>query len=147
CPAIVIKDEAFDNIKQALFIQHAVQQGLGIQAGFILLRIALPLDKMFPLARDRAVAGLVTVAYYKKSIVIESVRNAVLAHVVGEIVVKSGADVAVNGFQFDKDQRQAVDQADEVSTAIVMRHAQTLDAQFANGKEAVIPQIFEVDHL
>ena len=54
----------------------------------------------------------------------------------------------IDGLQLDEDQRQAVDEADEVGAAVVVRHAQTLNLQFPHGEEPVVCQrIAEIDHL
>ena len=116
-PAVVEQDEVLDQIEQPLLGQHAVEQRLGVHASLVLLGVALPLDEVLPLAGDRAVAGLVAVAHHQEGVVVEGVGDAVLAQVVGEVVVEAGADVPIDGLQLDEDQRQAVDEADQVRRA------------------------------
>ena len=58
--------------------------------------------------------------------------------VIGQVVVEAGADVPIDRLQLDEDQRQAVDEADEVGAAVVVRHAHALHLQLAHGQEAVV---------
>ena len=51
----------------------------------------------------------------------EGVRDDALVHVVGEVVVEALADVLVNGLQLDEDQREAVDETDQISPAVIIR--------------------------
>ena len=39
-------------------------------------------------------------------------RDDVLVHVIGEVVIEALADVFIDRFQFDEDQRQAIDETD-----------------------------------
>ena len=68
-------------------------------------------------------------------------------HVVGQVIVEPGADVLVDGFQFDEDQRQAIDEAHEVGAAVVIGRAQAGQLQLAHGEEAVGAWlVVKVDH-
>ena len=53
----------------------------------------------------------------------------------------------IDRLQLDEDQRQAVDEADEIGAPVVVRHAHALDLQLAHGEEAVVGGVAEVDHL
>ena len=64
-----------------------------------------------------------------------------------QVVVEAGADVPVDRLQLDEDQRQAVDEADQIGAPVVVRHAHALDLQLAHGEEAVAAGVAEVDHL
>ena len=90
---------------------------------------------------------MVAVAYHQKCIVVEGMRDAMFAHVVSEIVVEAGADVPVNRLQLNEDQRQAVDEANQVRPPVVVRHANALDLQLAHGEEAIVSGVAKVDHL
>ena len=68
---------------------------------------------------------------------VEGVRDDVLVHVVAQVAVEAGADVLVDGLQLDEDERQAVDETDEIGAAVVVRRAQPGELQLANGEEAV----------
>ncbi len=137
-PAVVEEDEVLDEVEQPLLGQHAIQQRLGIHAPLVLLRVALPLDEVLPFAGDRAVAGLVAIAHHEQGVVVEGVGDAVLVQIVGKVVVESGADVPIDGLELDEDQRQAVDEADQVRAPVVVRHPHSLDLQLAHGEEAIV---------
>ena len=77
----------------------------------------------------------------------EGVGDDVLVHVVGEVVVEALADVLVDRLQFDEDQRQAVDEADQIGAAVVVRRADTGELQLAHGEKAIgTRRVVEVDH-
>ena len=79
---------------------------------------------------------------------VEGVRYDVLVHVVAQVAVESGADVLVDGFKLDEDERQPVDEADKIGTAVVVGRAQPGELQFAHGQEAIGARlVVEVDHL
>jgi len=61
----------------------------------------------------------------------EGMRDDVLIHVVAQVPVETGADVLVDRLQLDEDQRQAVDEADEIGAAVVARRAQPGQFQLA----------------
>ena len=113
----------------------------------VALVVPLPLGEVLPLAGDRAVAGAVAVADDQEGVVVEGMGDDVLVHVVAQVAVEAGADVLVDGLQLDEDQRQAVDEADEVGAAVVVRRAQAGDLQLAHGEEAVCAGlVVEIDH-
>jgi hypothetical protein len=78
----------------------------------------------------------------------EGMRNDVLVHIVAQIAVKSGSDILVDRLQLDEDQRQTVDKADEIGTAVVVRCAQAGQLQLANSEEVIVARaVVEVDYL
>ena len=119
--ARVEQDEVLDQVQQPIVRQHAVQQHLGFQAALVRLVEPLPLGEMPPLAGDRAVAGAVAVRHDQEGVVMEGVGDDGLVHVVGEVVVEALADVPVDRLQLDEDQRQAVDETDQIGAAVVVR--------------------------
>jgi hypothetical protein len=146
-PAVVVQDEVLDQIEQPLLGEHAVEQRLGVQARLLVLRIALPLDEVLPLAGDRAVASLVAVAHHQEGVVVEGLGDAVFGEVVGQVVVEAGADVPVDSLQLDEDQRQAAHEAHEIGAPVVVRHPHALDLQLPHGQEAVAKGVTEIDDL
>ena len=68
----------------------------------------------------------------------EGMGDDVLVQVVAQVAVEAGADVLVDRLQLDEDQRQAVDEADEIGAPVVVRHAQAVNLQLAHGEEAVV---------
>ena len=53
----------------------------------------------------------------------EGMGDDVLVHVVGEVVVEPLSDVPVDRLQLDEDQRQPVDETDQVGAAVVVGRA------------------------
>jgi hypothetical protein len=53
--------------------------------------------------------------------VVKGMRNDVLVHVVAQVAVKAGSDVFVDRLEFDEDQRQAVDEANQIGSAVVVQ--------------------------
>ena len=51
---------------------------------------------------------------------VEGLSNYVLVHVVAQVAVEPCTDVLVDGLQLDEDQREAVDEADEIGAAVVV---------------------------
>src|SRR5213593_281510 len=100
---------------------------------------------MLPFAGDRAVARPVTVADHEKSVVMERVRDAVLALVVGEVVVETRPDVAIYSLQLYKDERQPVHEADQIRPLVVVRDPHALNFQLAYSQEAVVLRVSEIN--
>ena len=65
---------------------------------------------------------------------VEGMGDDVLVHVVAQVAVEPGADVLVDRLQLDEDQRQAVDEADEIGAAVVVRRAQAGELQLICGQ-------------
>ena len=135
--ALVEQDEVLDDVQQSVVRQHAVQQYLGLYAALIRLVESLPLGEVPPLTGDGAIAGAVAVRDDQEAIVMEGMRDDVLVHVVGQVVVEPLADVLVHRLQFDEDQRQPVHEADQISAAVVVRSTDTGQLQLAHGEEPV----------
>src|SRR6266536_2931656 len=144
--AVVEQYEVLDDIEQPLLREHAVKQNFCVQLALASFIVALPLAEVLPLARNRAVPRAVAVAYYQKRIVMEGLCDAVFMQVISQIVVEASADVQINGFELDENQRQTVNEADKIGPPVVMRHAHTLNLQLAYREESVIGRIAKVDH-
>ena len=71
----------------------------------------------------------------------ENTRNRVL--VVGEIFVIRAADIAVDVLQLHEQERHAVDETDDIGSAVVQR---PLDPELAHGKEVIALCIVEIEH-
>jgi hypothetical protein len=151
--AVVEQNEVLDQVQEPLLGQHPVEQRFRIQSRLGFLGVALPLDEVLPLAGDGTVAGPVAVADHQESVVMECVGDAVLMQVVAQVIVEAGADVAVNGLQLDEDDRQAVDEADQVSAPVVVRHSHALDLQLTHGQKTVVRLairtafVAKIDHM
>ena len=144
---LIEQDEVLDDVEQPVVRQHAVQQPLGVQAALVGLVEPLPLGEVLPLAGDGAVAGAVAVRDDQEGVVMEGLRNDALVHVVGEVVVETLADVLVDGLQLDEDQRQPVDETDQIGAAVVVRRSDAGEFQLAHGEESIgTRRVIEVDH-
>src|ERR1700722_6402562 len=72
--------------------------------------------------------------------------DAVLAQTVSQVVVEASADIPIDRLQLNQDQWQTVDEANQVCAPVVVRYPHTLHLQFANGKEAIVGDVTEIDH-
>ena len=145
--AIVEQDEVLHDVQQPVVGEHAVQQYLGVQAPPVCLVEPLPLREVLPFAGDRPVAGAVPVRNDQEGVVMEGMGDDVLVQVVGEVVVEALADVPIDRLQLDEDQRQPVDETDQIGAAVVVGGADPGQLELAHGEEAVRAQgIVEVDH-
>jgi hypothetical protein len=79
--AVVEHDEVLDQVQKPVLRQHPFKQRLGVHTALVPFRIAFPLDKVLPLAGDRAIPRFVAVAHDKKCVVVKGVSDAVLIHV------------------------------------------------------------------
>ena len=67
----------------------------------------------------------------------EGVGDDILVPVVGQVVVEALADVPVDRLQLDEDQRQAVDETDQIGATVVAGRTDAGELQLAHGEEAV----------
>ena len=144
--AAVEQNEVLHNIQQTVFGQHAVQQHLGRHAARICFVQTLPLAKVLPGAGDRAEACVVSVADNQKRVVVKRMGDDVFVQVVPQIAIKARADVFVHRLQFDEHQWQAVDEAHQISPAVVVGRAQPGELELAHHQKTVVIRVAKVDH-
>ena len=118
------QNKVFNNVQQAVFGQHAVQQHLGGHAAHVFFVQPLPLAKMFPGAGDGAKTRVVPIAHNQKSIVVKRMGHHVFVQIIPQIAVKTGTDVFVHRLEFNQHQGQAVDKTHQVGPAVVVGRAQ-----------------------
>ena len=92
---------------------------------------------MFPSAGDRAVASAMPVADDEKGVVMKSMGDEVLVHVIPQVAVEASANVFVNRLQLDEHQRQPIDETDEVRTPVVARRF--LKSAEVSGRFGIFP--------
>ena len=92
------------------------------------------------MAGDRADLGLEAVADDDDGVVVEQVRDRVL--VVGQVLLVGGADVLVDVLQLHEQQRDAVDEADDVRPAAVEIAPYP---QLAHAEEVVVGRLVEIE--
>jgi hypothetical protein len=107
--ALIEEDEVLEDVQKSVVRQHTVQQDL----------------------------SFVTVRDDQEGVVMEGVSNDIFVHVVTQISVEAGPDVLVDGFEFDEDKWQTVDEADEVRPAVIVRRADTRKLQLSDGEEPI----------
>ena len=113
-----VKREILDQINQLLFAAGASDQRLQRDDALFALGVdSFPVGKMFPACRHAADLGAGAVGEDDEGVVPEHLRNRVL--VVFQVVLVGVLDLAVALLQFDKDERQAVDEADQIGPAFV----------------------------
>lgn len=113
----VVEQEVLEEVHQLRRRAGAPQHGVEAHAAFLALAKALPRQKVAVGAGERADARVEPVAQDDEGVVVEDVRYGVL--VVAEVVFVGVTEVFVVGFEFEEDQRQPVDEADDVGTALV----------------------------
>ena len=138
---LVEEDEVLDEVQEVAPVADALQQRLHVHRARLVLGQPLPLVEVAPPARDRADAGLLAVAEHDHRVVVEEVRHGVA--VVRVVRLEGGLQVAVDVLALDEQQRQPVDETDEVGPAPVEVPAHP---QLADAEEVVVGRLVEVDH-
>ena len=138
---VIEQDEVLEQIQEIALVAQALEQGFHVhRAGFGLFQ-PLPVVEMLVLAAQRAHLGLAAVGQQQEGVVVEQMRDGVL--VVLEVLVVGLAQVLVDVLAFDEQQRDAVDEADDVRSPAVQI---ALDPQLAHGQEVVVVRRIEVEH-
>ena len=131
--AVVEQDEVLEQVEEVRLGAHPLEQRLHVHdAGFVLVE-ALPLAEVLEGRRVAADARVHAVAEHHERVVMKDVGDGVL--VVGEVLVVGAADVAVDVLQLHEQERDAVDETDQVSAAAVER---PLDPQLAHREEVIV---------
>ena len=115
--ARLLKDsKVFGQVEQARGFAGAAYQGFQRNdTGFFLAADFLPFGEMIPSGGQAANARVDAVRQDDKSVVPEDVRDGVF--VVAQIIVEGVLDAFVRGFEFDENQRQAIDKTDQIGAA------------------------------
>jgi hypothetical protein len=110
--------EVLDQVEKPIGLARATQHRLQTDDARLSLVINfLPVEKVIPLQSEAAQFALAAVRQNDEGVVPEDLRDGGL--VVAQIVVEGGAQAAMRRFEFDENQRQAVDEADEIGAAFV----------------------------
>ncbi len=67
----------------------------------------------------------------------ECMGDDVLVHVVAQVAIETRTDVLIDRLQLDEDERQAIDEADQVGASVVVRRAPTGQLQLPHRQKAV----------
>ena len=109
---LVEDDEVLHQIHEVALVADALEQRLHVDRARLLLGEALPCVEVLPAAGDRADLRLLAVAEHHYRIVVEEMGNGVA--VVRVVLLEGGLEVPVDVLALDEQQRQAVDEADDV---------------------------------
>ena len=121
--------------------QNALEQRLHVHRPRLLLGQPLPLVEVPPPARDGADPGLLAVGEHHHRVVVKEMRDRVA--VVGVVLLEGGLQVTVDVLALDEEQRQPVDEADDVRPATVQIAA---NPHFPHAEEVVLVGVVEVEH-
>ena len=138
---VVKENEVLQQIKKVLLFADAPEHGLQRHAARFLLFEPLPLVEKLVLAAKCAHLGLQSVGEDQEGVVVEQVGDGV--QIVGVVVGVGVLHVHPDGFQFHKQQRDAVDKAHNIRPAAVQI---PVDFQFPDGEEVVVVWVLEVDN-
>ena len=138
---LVEEDEVLDEVEKVALVADALQQRLHVHGTRLLLGQPLPLVEVPPPARDGADPRLLAVGEHHHRVVVEEVRDGVA--VIGVVLLEGGLQIAVDVLALDEEQRQPVDEADEVRPAAVEIAAHP---QLAYAEEVVVIWVVEVEH-
>ena len=147
----VVEDEVLDVIQQPVPGEQTRDHALQARALlcdfiavnlFLLVLGAQPVEEMLPLRREAADLGLDGVREHAKGVGQEKLRDVLL--VIGQVVVERGLEFHVRVFQFDEDQRDAVDVEQHVGTA---EATLAFDPELRDGQITVLVWLIEINQL
>ena len=115
---VLEQHEIFDEVEKSFWFTCPSDDGFQRDNTLFTFAIdLLPLSKMLPFRCHAAYAALTAVGEQDKSVIPEEVRNRAL--IVSEIIGIRGFQASMGGFEFDEDERETIDEADEVSTSFI----------------------------
>ena len=133
--------EVLDDVEQALLGAHAPDDRLQRHRSFLTFGVdLLPLGEELPARGDGPDLGLRAVGQDQEPVRDEEVRDGVA--VVAQVVVVRMLQVAVRCLQLDEHQRDAVDEADQVGTAVVQVG---VNPELRDEEEVVVLGVLPVD--
>ena len=135
------EDEVLHQVQEVAPVADALEQRLHVHGTRVVFGQPLPLVEVPPPAGDRADPCLLAVAEHHHRVVVEEMRDRVA--VVGIVLLEGRLQVAVDVLALDEQQRQPVDEADDVGPAAVEIAAHP---QLAHAEEVVVRRVDEVDH-
>ena len=137
---LVEDDEVLHQIHEVALVTDALEQRLHVDRARLLLGEALPCVEVLPAAGDRADLRLLAVAEHHYRIVVEEMGNGVA--VVRVVLLEGGLEVPVDVLALDEQQRQAVDEADDVRPPPVEAAAYP---ELAHAEKVVVRGVIEVE--
>ena len=137
---IVEENEVLNQVQEVALVADPLQQRLHVDHARLFFGQALPLVEVLPATGDRADLRLLPVGEHHRCVVVEQVGDGVA--VVGVVPLEGGPEVAVDVLALDEQQRQAVDEADDVGAAAVEIPPHP---QLAHAQEVVVGGLVEVE--
>ena len=138
---VVIEDEVFKQVEEVFLLADAAQHGFQRDAARLLLAETLPFVEEFVLAAEGAHLGLHAVGEHEEGVVVEQMRARV--RIVRVVVGVGILHVHRGVFELHEQQRQAVNEADDIRPAAVEI---AVDLHFLHREEAVFRRVEKVDH-
>ena len=137
---MVKEDKVFQQIQEIFLFANAAKHGFQRHAALFLLRQALPFMEELILAAQRTDLGFRSIGEDQESVVVEQMGNGV--EIIGVVVGVGILHVHRVLLQFNKQQRNPIDETDNIRAAAVQV---TVDLQLFDGEEMVVIGIPEVD--
>ncbi len=139
--ALIEQNEILHQVEKIALVAHALEQRLHVHRPRRLLGQTLPFVEVFPAAGDRTDLRLLAVAEHHNRVVVKQVRNGVA--VIGEVLLESGLEILVDVLALDEQQRQAVDEADDVRPPPVQI---ATHPQLAHAEKIIVLRRIEIKH-
>ena len=138
---VVEQDEVLEEAEEVPPVADPLEQRLHVHGAGFLFGEPLPLVEVPPLAGDRADLRALAVREHHDRVVVEEVRDRVA--VVAVVLLERDPQIPVDVLALDEEQRQPVDEADQIGPPAV---EVTADRQFADREEVVVLRGLEVEN-
>ena len=114
---IVEDDEVLEKIEEVRLRAHSHEQRFHIHGARLVFGEAFPVVKVFESGARRSYLRIDSVGQHHKGVVVEEMRHGI--HVVHKVFLERDADILRDVLQLHEQQRQAVDEADNIRPAAV----------------------------
>ncbi len=135
------QNKVFQQIHEIALVAHPLEQGLHVHHARLILGQPLPLVEMRPLAGQRPDLRLLAVAEHDNGVVVEQVGNGIA--IVGIILLERRLQIPVDVLALDEQQRQAIDEADDIRPPPVQISAHP---QLTHAEEMVVLRLLEIEY-
>ena len=136
------QDEILDDVQQAGRLARAANHRVQADDARLAFAVdALPVGKMLPLGGEAAHQAVAAVREDDEGVVPKELGNGVF--VIAQVVVVGVLEFLVRGFEFDKHERQAVDESHQVGPPLV--HL-ARDPELRGEKEIVVGGRVPINH-
>ena len=137
---MVVEDEIFKKVEKVLLFADAAQHGRQFDAAFIFFLEPFPVMEEFVSATERAHFRGQSIGENQKGVGVEQLRDGVQ---IVRIVVGIGVlHIHIRVFEFNEQQRNAVDKTDDVRPSAIQI---AVDFHLLDRQKAIVLRILEVD--